>query len=102
MGREDGRVFERVNWKWVSYSSRGREIREAAHMPNRLYRHPISPGPSYFVDPAEQPSSINSGRGKPVVQFVSHPIRNRNRSSIASLADQIDNGPVLFALLEMI
>jgi hypothetical protein len=22
-------------------------------VPNRLYRHPISPCPSYFVDPAE-------------------------------------------------
>jgi hypothetical protein len=41
-------------------------------------------------------------RGEPIVQFGSHPIRNRNRSDVASLADQINNGPMLFALLEMI
>ena len=62
-------------------------------VPNRLYRHPISPCPSYFVDPAEQPSSINSGRGEPIVQLASHPIGNRNRSNVASLANQINNGP---------
>jgi hypothetical protein len=46
------------------------------------------------------PRSIAAG--KPIVQFGSHPIGNRNRSNVASLADQINNGPVLFALLEMI
>jgi len=40
--------------------------------------------------------------GEPIVQFGSHPIRNRNRSDVASLANQINNGPMLFALLEMI
>src|SRR5207245_1953678 len=72
------------------------------NVPNRLYRHPIAPRPSYFVDPAEQSSSINSGRGEPIVQLASHPIGNRDRSNVASLANQINNGPVLFALLEMI
>jgi hypothetical protein len=32
----------------------------------RLYRHPISPRPAYFVDPAEQLSSINCGCGEPI------------------------------------
>src|SRR5215469_10356876 len=71
-------------------------------VPNRLYRHPISPCPSYFVDPAKQPSSINCGCGEPIVQFCSDPIGNWNRSNVASLADQINNGPMLFTLLEMI
>jgi hypothetical protein len=71
-------------------------------VPNRLYRHPISPCPSYFVDPAEQLSSINCGCGEPIVQFASHPIGNRNRSNVTSLANQINDGPMLFALLEMI
>ena len=62
---------------------------------------PSPHAPPYFVDPAEQPSLINSGRGEPIVQFGSHPIGNRNRSNMASLAYQIDNGPVFFALLEM-
>jgi hypothetical protein len=71
-------------------------------VPNRLYRHPMSPCPSYFVDPAEQSSSINGGRVEPIVQFGSHPIGNRNRPNVASLANQIDNSLMLFALLEMI
>jgi hypothetical protein len=69
-------------------------------VPNRLYRHPISPGSSHFVDTAEQLASINCGRGEPILQFGFHPIRNR--SNVASLADQINDGPMLFALLEMI
>jgi hypothetical protein len=36
------------------------------------------------------------------VEFGSHAIGNRNRPNMASLANQIDNGPMLFALLEMI
>ncbi len=71
-------------------------------VPNRLYRHPISPCPPHFVDPAEQLASINCGRAEPVLQFGSHPVRNRNGSNVASLADEINNGPMLFALLEMI
>src|SRR6266403_5582365 len=70
------------------------------NVPNRLHRHAISPCPSSFVDSAEQFSSINSSRGEPIVEFGSHPIRNWNCSNVASLADQINNGSMLFALLE--
>jgi hypothetical protein len=74
----------------------------------RQFRHAdalggaISPCPSNSVDPAEQFSSINSSCGEPIVEFGSHPIRNWNCSNVASLADQINNGPMLFALLEVI
>jgi len=41
--------------------------------------------------------SINSSRGEPIVEFGSlTPIRNWNCSNVASLADQINNGPMLF------
>jgi hypothetical protein len=36
-------------------------------VPNCFCCHPISPCPSYFVDPAKQLSSINCGRGEPIV-----------------------------------
>ena len=72
------------------------------NVPNRLHRHAISPCPSDFVDPAEQLSSINCGCGEPIVKFGSHPIGNRNRSNVASLTGQVNNVPMLFALLEMI
>jgi hypothetical protein len=71
-------------------------------VPNRLYRYPISPCPSHFVDPAEQSFSINCGCGELIIQCGSHPIGNRNRSNVTALANQINNGPMLFALLEMI
>jgi hypothetical protein len=72
------------------------------NVPNGLYRHPISPGSSHFVDTAKQLASINCGCGELILQFGSHPIGNGNRPNVASLANQINNGPVLFALLEMI
>src|ERR1700739_3588371 len=72
------------------------------NVPNRLHRHAISPCPSNFVDSAEQLPSINCGWGEPIVEFGSHPVGNWNRSNVASLADQINNGPMLFALLELI
>jgi len=71
-------------------------------VPNRFHRHAISPCPSNFVNPAEQLSSINCACGEPIIQFGSHPIRDWNRSDVASPADQINNGPILFALLEVI
>jgi hypothetical protein len=71
-------------------------------VPNRFYGHPISPCPSYFVDPAKQLSSINSSCGEPIVQFGSHPIRNWYCSNVASLANLINNGPMLLALLGMV
>src|SRR5208282_508123 len=72
------------------------------NVPNGLYRHLISPCPAYFAYPAEQSSSINCGCNEPILQFGSHPIGNWNRSNVASFADQINNCPMLFALLEMI
>src|ERR1700694_4810965 len=72
------------------------------NVPNRLHRYAFSPCPSHFIDPAEQFASINSSCGEPIVEFGSHPIRNWNCSDVASLADQINNGPMLFALLEVI
>jgi len=71
-------------------------------VPNRLYRHPISPCPSHLVDPAEQSSSINCGCGEPIVQFGSHPIGNWNRFGCDLPCNEINNGPMLLALLEMI
>ena len=72
------------------------------NVPNRLHGHAVSPCPSNFVDSAEQLSSINSGCGELIVQFGSHPIGNRNRSNVASLAHQVNNRPMLFALLKML
>jgi hypothetical protein len=55
--------------------------------------------PSPHVLPTVFP--INSS-SESIVEFSSHPIRNRNCANVASLADQINNDPMLFALLEVI
>jgi hypothetical protein len=51
------------------------------YVPNRLYRHILSPCFSYSVDPAKKPSSI---------------------SNVASFTHQADDGPVFLPLLKMI
>ena len=71
-------------------------------VPDRLFRDAFSPCLPNLVDPAKQSSSINCGRGEPIVQFISHPIRKRNRSNVAAFTNQIDNSPVFFALLKVI
>ncbi len=103
--RWSGRSLKRIP-NFPVASSYGGGIRESTTgscgtVPSDSETH-IAPCPSYFVDPAEQSSSINSRCGHPIVQLASHPIGNRNRSNLASLADQINNCPMLFALLEMI
>ena len=67
--------------------------------PSPSYHLPI---PSNFIDPTEQLSSIDCGCGEPIVEFGSHPIRNWHCSDVASLADQINNGPMFFASVEVI
>ena len=71
-------------------------------VPYRFFSHAFSPCRPGFADSAKQPASINCGRSKPLAQFVSHPIGNWNGSDVASLAQQIDDGPVFFPLLKMI
>jgi hypothetical protein len=82
---------------WCQLRHAGALGRFLHNVPNRLHRHAISPCPSDFVDPAEQLSSINCSCGEPMVQFGSHPIGNWNRSNVASLTDQVNNGNALRA-----
>jgi hypothetical protein len=69
-------------------------------VPNCLYRHP-SPHALPTLLTRRNNLPLNCGCAEPILQFGSHPVRNRNGSNVASLADQINNGPMLFALLEM-
>jgi len=70
-------------------------------VPNRLYRHPVSPGPPNFVDRRNSlPRSIATAASHRRVRLS--PNREREPFECASLANQIHNGPMLFALLEMI
>ena len=68
-------------------------------VPNRFLRHAVPPYPPNFVNPAEHPPSINTGHGEPLIQLPFDPTWHRNCPDMAGLADQIDDGPMLFTLL---
>jgi hypothetical protein len=71
-------------------------------VPHGFLRHAVSPCPPDLVDPAEHLSSINSGRGEPLIQLPFNPIWHRNCPDVACFANQVDDGPMFFALLQMI
>jgi hypothetical protein len=71
-------------------------------MPDCFFRDPFSPWLPNFIDPTEQLASVNRGRYEPLVHLVSHPIGHWHRSDVRSLTHEIDNCPVLLALLKMI
>jgi hypothetical protein len=62
----------------------------------------VSPRLSNLVDSAEHLPSINIGRGEPLIQLTFHPIWNRDCPDMARFADQVDDGPMLLALLKVI
>jgi hypothetical protein len=70
-------------------------------MPNRLFRDALSPCLSNLVHPADQPSSINCGCSKPIIQLSAHQSGTGIVRTWPPFADQINNGPVLLALLRM-
>jgi hypothetical protein len=73
-------------------------------VPNRLFRHAIAPYPPYFVNSAEQFSSIN----RSITAAASHSSNSlftqsgigTVRTNVASLTHQVDDGPLFFPLLE--
>jgi DNA-binding winged helix-turn-helix (wHTH) protein len=85
-----------------SISSAIRKLRDALCAPAATPRYIETVGRRgyRFIDVVENLSAPQLLASAPIVQFGSYPIGNR--SNVASLAHQINNGPVLFALLEMI
>ena len=58
--------------------------------------------PAGFVDSAENGPSRDRCFCCPDLQGIAHPIRNRDGSNVAALADQISKYPMLLALLEIL
>ena len=70
-------------------------------MPDNFLGHTFTPDPPRSVHTAEQPAGSNSRAGQPNVQVLLNPVRHRHRSYVTALSDEIDNGPVLFSLLQV-
>jgi hypothetical protein len=69
------------------------------NVPDRLFRHAVSPCPPHPGNPAKDPAPAIPAALSPLVQLPFHPVRDWNRSDVSCLAHQIDNRPVFFALL---
>jgi len=71
-------------------------------VPDYSLRHTIAPS---FSGPANAPknSSGHDSRGQqPVVESLLNPVWERNGSDMASLSNQVHNGPVVFAPLNKV
>ncbi len=71
------------------------------HVPDYLLAQPVTPNRASTGDPAKDPAAGNSGSMQPIVNEFLHPVRHRNRSNVSGLADQVNDGPVVLALLQM-
>src|SRR5260370_25467285 len=70
-------------------------------MPDYLFRDPVSPDRARTIHTSEQPP-VRYGCGLgPFIQSRFDPIGNRNCSDVSTLANQIHDGPMLLALLEI-
>ena len=69
------------------------------NMPDDSFRYAVTPGFTCATDTPEQSSGRNSGSSRPAVDGRFDPLGHRYGSNVATFADQINYGPVLFALL---
>ena len=72
------------------------------NVPDRLLCHTVAADVARLVHLAEDEAPVNISSFQPLVQFRDDPIGNRNRSDVSPFAQQIDNGPVVLPLLEML
>jgi hypothetical protein len=73
----------------------------ANHMPDRLFRQPLSPRFPQLVHPTKQLARRNVRCLDPLIDDILYPSRHRDRARVACLSFQIDNGPVFFTLLNV-
>ncbi|HTF70799.1 MAG TPA: hypothetical protein VK638_49825 [Edaphobacter sp.] len=67
--------------------------------PNDLGAESVTPNPASLVDRTKERAGCNSGGRHPDVNSSFHPVRNRDGSYVAALADKIGDDPMLLFLL---
>jgi hypothetical protein len=71
-------------------------------VPDDLFSDPASPDFTLTAHASKDPTVCNGGCCNPSVQGGLRPLRHRQRADVPSLADQINNGPVVISLLNRI
>ena len=69
------------------------------NMPDDSFGHAVPPGFTSPTDTSEQFSGRNPGSSRPAVDSALDPLGHRHGSNVTAFADQINDGPVFFALL---
>ena len=70
-------------------------------MPDYPFRYAITPVFTCPTDTSEQSSGRNSGSSHPQIDRRFDPLGHRYSSNVPAFANEIDYGPVFFALLQM-
>src|SRR5580700_4304464 len=71
-------------------------------MPDDLLRHFVAPHRTVPTNAAKHSAIGDAGRPQPVVDGRLQPVRHGDRPDMATFADKIDDGPVVFAPLKMV
>src|SRR5436305_14547386 len=72
------------------------------HVPDDVLRDASAPDLSTSRNCPKDPSLCNPGCRSPLIECLFCPKRNRNRTNVTALADQIDNRPVALARLNVV
>src|ERR1035438_6179369 len=67
--------------------------------PNDLRAESIAPNPASLIDRTKKRAGCNPGGCHPDINSSFHPVRNRDGSYVAALADKIGDDPMLLSLL---
>ena len=73
----------------------------ADYMPHCLLRQTVAPGFPVLVYPSKQLAGSQVGSLEPFVEHCLDPVRHRYGSGMPSFAFQVDDGPVVFSLLDV-
>ena len=69
------------------------------HVPDHPFGHTVAPTLSSAADTSEYRAFGQTGRRSPDIQGRLHPLWHRHGADMPTLADEVDYGPVLLALL---
>jgi len=72
------------------------------NVPDYLLCHFVAPNRAGSANAPEHPANSDASRHQPFIDCPSDPVRYWNCPNVASLTNKIDNGPMIFAPLEMV
>ena len=71
------------------------------NVPDHAFRHAVAPMFACSTDASKQPSGRKGCGGDPGVNGRFDPVGHRYGSNVSALTDEVDNGPMFLALLQM-